>query len=98
MVVDLSEVRTIGVYMIWHAGNPGRVVRLGQGDIADRVGSHRADPSITRYSQFGTLYVTWAMVPRVHLDAVERYLADTWPPLVGSRFPEVAPLAVNSPW
>jgi hypothetical protein len=27
--------KTIGVYVIWHEGNPSRVVRVGQGDIAE---------------------------------------------------------------
>lgn len=91
----------VGVYMIWHEGKdgrPGRVVRLGQGDIKDRLGDHRTDKEILAYRWQGTLRVTWAEVPDQYLDAVERYLANTWPPLVGSVFPNVLPLAVNSPW
>ena len=26
-----------GVYVIWHSGNPGRAVRVGQGNISDRL-------------------------------------------------------------
>lgn len=97
--VDLSNVRTTGVYIIWHAGNPARVVRVGQGDIAARLTAHKNDSKITQYAQRGTLYVTWASVPRqADRDGVERYLADTWNPLVGDAFPDVAPIAVNSPW
>jgi hypothetical protein len=96
--VDLSGVKSSGVYIIWHAGNPGRVVRLGQGDIAKRITAHRNDPKVTAYSKYGQLYVTWAAVPASQADAVERYLADTWNPLVGDAFPNVRPLAVNSPW
>jgi hypothetical protein len=93
--VDLSAVTASGVYMIWHAGNPSRVVRLGQGDIAARIKAHRNDPAVTRYTN---LYVTWASVAAASRDGVERYLANTWPPAVGDAFPDATPIAVNSPW
>ena len=87
-----------GVYIIWHAGNPSRVVYVGQGDIKARLGLHRNDKEITAYNKQGTLYVTWAAVPARSLDGVERYLADYWKPLVGDRHPNVAPIEVNSPF
>lgn len=46
----------------------------------------------------GKIYVTWAEVAHRNLDGVERYLAETWNPLVGERFPDVDSIAVNSPW
>jgi len=98
MAVDLSNVNTFGVYMIWHGGNPARVVRLGQGDIRSRLNAHRNDRTITAYGQHGTLMVTLAAVPAGQADGVERYLANTWPPLVGDAFPHALPIAVNSPW
>ena len=97
--VNLSEVRTIGVYIIWHAGNPSRVVYVGQGDIRERLSAHRSDWRIIHHATHGTLYVTWAGVGnQADRDAIERYLADTWNPLVGEAHPNVLPLAVNSPW
>ena len=87
-----------GVYIIWHEGDLGRVVRIGQGDISDRIEKHRDDSAITRYSKQGTLRVTWATVRKSQRDGVERYLADQWNPLVGDAFPNVDPIAVNSPW
>ena len=96
--VDLSQVSAQGVYIIWHAGNPGRVVRVGQGDIAARISAHRNDWSIMRYASDGALYVTWAAVSAQYRDGVERYLANTWRPLVGDAFPNAVPVAVNSPW
>ena len=93
--VDLSSVSTNGVYIIWHSGNPSRVVRVGQGDIANRLSAHRNDPAITQYPG---LWVTWAAVPAAQRDGVERYLGDTWRPLVGDAFPNAHPIAVNSPW
>lgn len=96
--VDLSNVFAYGVYAIWHTGNPPRVVKIGQGNIADRLTAHRSDPSILAYKGRGDLYVTWAAVEAHQRDGVERYLADTWSPLVGDRYPAVSPIVVNSPW
>lgn len=96
---DMSTCLTSsGVYMIWHQGNPGRVVRLGQGNIRARLGVHRNDNEITQYRARGVLLVTWAAVPAAQLDGVERHLADRWNPLVGDAFPDCQPIAVNSPW
>lgn len=95
--VNLANVMTRGVYIIWHRGNPGRVVRVGQGVIADRLSAHRNDRKILAYANRGLL-VTWASVSAAQQDGVERYLADTWNPLVGDAFPDAAPIAVNSPW
>lgn len=94
--LNLDKLSDIGVYVIWHTGNPSRVVRVGQGDIADRLSAHRRDPNITAY---GELRVTWAVVShQADRDGIERFLADTWSPLVGAAFPDVAPIAVNSPF
>jgi hypothetical protein len=96
-LLDLRSITaTTGVYAIWHEGNPARVVRIGQENIATRLGAHRQDSAILAYKKYGRLRVT--TVPAHQLDGVERYLANAWPPLVGDAFPAVAPLAVNSPF
>ncbi len=67
-----------GVYIIWHEGNPARVVRVGQGDpIKDRLSAHRNDTKILAYKKSGKLRVTWASVASSSRHGVERYLADT---------------------
>lgn len=89
-----------GVYIIFYLGNrleEGRVVRVGQGDIADRLKKHRQDPDILKYKN-KNLKVTWAPVHGAQQDGVEKYLADTWNPLVGERFPDRAQIKVNSPF
>ena len=93
--LNMKSVTGSGVYIIWYNGNPGRVVRIGQGDIANRLTAHRKDPQITQYDD---LRVTWASVAPYQRDGVERYLADHWTPLVGDAFPAVAPIEVNSPF
>lgn len=97
--VDLSGVTASGVYVIWHAahaGGPAQAVRVGQGDIAARISAHRNDPDCTMYRQRG-LYVTWASLQPWLWNGVENYLADYYQPLVGERFPDVPPIAVNVP-
>jgi hypothetical protein len=97
--LDLESVGDVGgVYVIWHEGNPARVVRIGQGKIKDRLGAHRIDAEILAYRAWGTLRVTWAAVSSSQRDGVERYLSERYPPLVGDAFPDVLPIAVNSPW
>ena len=98
--LDLDSLGDIaGVYIIWHEGNPGRVVRVGQGaPIKARLSAHRNDQRVLAYNRMGKLRVTWASVPSNQRDGVERYLAETWHPLVGAAFPDVLPIAVNSPW
>lgn len=95
---DLDTCKSSGVYVIWHEGNPGRVVYIGQGDpISARLAAHRQDYRIQAYAP-RTLRVTWASVPAAQRDGVERYLADRWSPLVGDVHPDVLPIAVNSPF
>ena len=45
--VNLSRITASGVFMIWQDGNPGRVIRVGQGQIADRIKANRNDPAAT---------------------------------------------------
>ena len=87
-----------GVYIIWLEGDPGRVVRVGQGNFKERFSKHRSDGEILAYRAYGKLRVTWTSVPSRQRDGVERYLAETWRPLVGETFPDALPIAVNSPW
>jgi hypothetical protein len=85
-----------GVYVIWHGGWQPRIIGVGQGVIRDRLGEHRQDKKITRYSEHGLL-VTWASVDRSVRDGVEAFLAKNLIPLVGERFPDAVPREVNIP-
>lgn len=88
---------TAGVYIIWHDSETPRCVRVGQGDIKDRLSEHRNNPRITQYCSEGGLFVTWAAVPASQHDSVEAFLANECKPLVGERFPERTLIAVNLP-
>jgi hypothetical protein len=96
--LTLDGITAEGVYVIWHEGNPGHVVRIGQGDVAARLAAHRRDPEITACRRSGTLRVTWASVSAALRDGVETYLATEYPPLIGDAFPDVVPIQVNAPW
>jgi len=41
-----SVIDTVGVYVIWHEGNPSRVVRVGHGEIRERLHYHQEDPEV----------------------------------------------------
>jgi len=86
-----------GVYVIWHGGQNPAVVRIGQGNIRDRLQSHRNDPNIQRYAHLD-IFVTWASVVDSERDGVEAFLAQQLQPLVGDRFPQRRPMSVNLPW
>jgi hypothetical protein len=92
LAVNLSNVKTSGVYAIWIGG--GQYIRVGQGDIAARITTHRNDSEITKHKN---LYVTWASVPAGQRDGVERYLYDVCQPVVGDRAPDAPAIAVNLP-
>lgn len=97
LTLDLANFCFIGrdgVYIIWRASD-GRVVRVGQGWIADRLRAHRADPEIVAHGPH--LLVTWTEVLSLWQDGVERYLADHYQPLVGRAFPSACPIPVNLP-
>lgn len=94
-LLKLEKISDVGVYIIWHSGDPSRVVRIGQGNISERLSEHRNNPDITKY---GELFVTWAVAGVNSLDGIERYLADEWKPLVGDAFPDASPIEVNSPF
>lgn len=94
--VNLKLIDAYGVYVIWQPSlEGGNVIRVGQGDIADRIAMHRDDPEIIAYEP--GLRVTWAAVDWPFVDGVERYLGNTLRPAVGTHFPEEDPIPVNLP-
>lgn len=93
----------IGVYIIWYTSSisgTSKVIRVGQGDIGDRLREHRNNPDILKYSSSGVLKVTWALVDNISfhesdLNGVEAYLSEVYEPLIGDRFPYVSQISVN---
>ena len=72
-------------------------VRVGQGNIIERLTTHRANLAITEFEPAG-LFVAWAEVPsEEERNGIERFLGTMLVPLVGDAFPDVAPIEVNLP-
>lgn len=84
-----------GVYVLW-CGQDGLCVKVGQGDIRDRLKKHKNDPNIQQYFK-KNLLCSWAIVGSKHIDGVEKYLGERLKPIVAERFPDVAPIKVNIP-
>ena len=82
-----------GVYVI--ANNAG-AVKVGQGQIMDRLYRHQDDPRISHPSR-GLLSVTWAAVRVRYVDGVKRYLANELVPFIGDAYPDVEPIPVSLP-
>lgn len=100
-LLDLQNVKVHqpGVYIIWRPSTSLPVVYVGQGEnCAERLEKHKQDNRILAYREEGVLFVTWARVDggEAVRERVERFLADSLNPLVGTH-PRVAPLAVNLP-
>lgn len=91
---DVHFDQLAGVYVIWYGGPNGHVVRVGQGDIRERLRAHREDPELEPYRRLGLL-VSWAVVDGASRDGVELYLTEAYRPLVGQRLPQTAPITVN---
>ena len=88
--IDLSSYHfenLSGVYIIWQRGTPGECVRVGKGNIRDRLDQNWNDPLINAYKA-RDLSVTWASIASNQQDGVEAYLGNCYQPLVelnGSR-------------
>ncbi|MEJ2060683.1 MAG: hypothetical protein P8Y64_09390 [Gammaproteobacteria bacterium] len=93
--LDPATVNAKGIYLIWRNTEDGGVVRVGKGNICERIRTLRKDPAVRRYGP--NLLVTWASVEPEEMDSVVRYLADHYNPLITDRLPEPPPIAVNTP-
>ena len=101
--LKLEDIDTLGVYVIgYQCGASIHTVYVGQGDIKDRLTSHRSgntekSKKILAYAAKSTLFATWAAVGPAGRDGVERYVSDQLKPLIGSHHPDVEPIPANLP-
>ena len=90
-----------GVYVIWYTSPlAAKVVRLGSGNIAERLKEHRSNQDILKYSGLGQMKVSWIIadnnpVKDSDLLGIEAFLANHYSPLIGDRYPDVTPIQVN---
>ena len=81
-----------GVYIIYSGA---KVIYVGRGEIAARLRAHQQD--FRQRSDYKTLKVIWASVSEASQGGVERYLANTYNPVVGKRHSRNPSISVNLP-
>lgn len=90
-----------GVYVIWYtAPSVAKVIRVGSGHIGERLKDHRSNPDILKFSIQGQLKVSWVLADGINLleseiEGVERFLARSYTPLIGDRFPSDGEVEIN---
>jgi hypothetical protein len=104
---NLHAMKLDGLYVIYRPGTlaaPPAVVRVGQGNIGDKLRSHSQDAEMRAYlSRAGgagaTLNVAVAPIAsQVIRNGAERYLTDLYRPPAGGGSPDVQPIEVTLPW
>lgn len=97
--LDLALVRTYGVYVLWHGGQPSRVVRIGHGDIATELKACCNDRRVIVYLADGPLFVTWAGAVASDAAGIHLHLAEMLHPLIEDRAASnVVAIAARSPF
>jgi hypothetical protein len=86
-----------GIYVIWHKGNAPKILKVGQGNIKERITKFRNDKDIQKYDPLG-LYVTWANVSKSEIHGIETYVGTMLKPLINNGFPNVPAIEVNLPF
>lgn len=88
-----------GVYIIWLINhNPPRALRLGQGEIKNRLKEHIQNKEILKYRIKFSIVFSYAKLSLNQCDNVERFLGDNLSPIVGDKFPDCEPRKVNLPY
>lgn len=85
-----------GVYVIWYTSpSIAKVVKVGSGNISERLKEHRSNPEIIKFSNSGQLKVTWIVVGENEMFGIEKFLSRVYSPLIGERFPDDPEIQVN---
>jgi hypothetical protein len=96
--IQLETLRCYGVYVIYQQSVglfPPVVLKVGQGQVADRFAAHR---QLNVLKQRTGVLATWTPISPIIIDGVERYLADRYQPLYGEAFPAADPVPVSLPF
>ena len=93
--LNLDNVATNGVFIIWKPNNKNNVIRVGQGNIARSLQALRNDPNVSRFGD--DLLVTWASIQRKFRDGAERYLYEQYSPAGGERINCASLIYLNLP-
>ena len=87
-----------GVYIVWADTNPRTILKVGSGQIKNRLGEHLNDSKVQPYKHYG-LYATWAILPLSEsvklsineyidtLRGIEKFIGFMYPPKLTERLP-----------
>ncbi len=86
-----------GVYVIWYTtSSGGKVIKIGTGNIGEKLRIEKTNPEILRFSNFGQLKVTWSIISPMTISGVLAYLSDEYNPVLGETVPPgISRIAVN---
>ena len=93
--LNLDNVATNGVFIIWKPNSKNNVIRIGQGNIARSIQALRNDPEITRFGE--DLLVTWCSVQKKYRDGIERYMYEQYSPACGDQINCASLVYLNLP-
>lgn len=96
--LNLTTVRDEGIYVVWLSGDPGRVVCIGEGDIAEELRKRRDSNTILGFARTAPMWVTWASVPAAERAGVLHFLGEQLDPIVRDVVDAVRPVSVNLPF
>jgi len=76
-----------GIYIIWYAGSgETKVIKIGTGNIGDKLKVEKISPDVLRYAQFGQLKVTWAIVTdQSIIPGIVSFLNQAYTPIFGEN-------------
>ena len=87
-----------GIYIIWAETTPHTILKVGSGQIKNRLREHINDPKVQPYKRH-SLYVTWATIPWGYwldlpideytdtLRGIEKFIGFIYPPKLTERLP-----------
>lgn len=89
-----------GVYIIWgfKVENQNEVIRVGQGNIKERLSEHRDNPEIVDGYEKYEIIATWAKIKQNYFDGVEKWMGETLRPRVCERLPVADMIIVDLPY
>lgn len=76
-----------GVYAIWYkTPSQSPVIKVGQGNIAERLAAERTNPEVLKFASLGPLKVSWWPADeQATRNGIEAFLSEKYSPILGSQ-------------
>lgn len=99
LALDPTPLRHHGLYVIWHAGTPGRTLYVGHGDLASELWARRLDVRLAEHARGRKMLVSWARCsPEAGAGYVSHLTAQLRPLIEERQTWWAEPVAVNAPF